>query len=169
MSDYIDKLVFKETPKEFTYEEGEPLKLNEKFKFYHNKLKFRRELNKLQYLFQDYVKTTLQAAGIRDTYLKKEYTDAFFMVIFTDPNTIKQTNAFIKEYEDITLEKGCYFIDCNSDRMLLLAKDFDAISAGTVTMETILDQVLREYFQRKEFDKFMKIRPFQLSSCKALT
>ena len=166
MSDYIKEFTFKEPPKELNYLEGEPLKLNEEFKFYHNKLKFRREINQLQYLFQDYMKITLQAPGIRDTYLKKLYTDSFFLVIFTDLETIKETNRIIEQHLDLSIEKGCYYIETTSEYMLLLTKDLDSIKAGTKTMKNILDQVLHEYFLvQKDFDKFIKIRPFRLYSC----
>jgi hypothetical protein len=165
MSDYIKEFTFKEKPEDFTYVEGEPLKLNEDFKFYHNKLKFRKKLNSLQYLFKDYIQTTLQAAGIRDTYLKLEYTKRYLMVIFTDPETIKTTDQIIEDHKDIPLKDGCYYMESNSDYLLLLTKDMDGISEGVQIMEEILRQVLDEYFTRKEFDKFIKVRPFKLSNC----
>ncbi len=165
MSDYIEKFEFKEEPEQLTYMEGEPLKINEEFKFYHNKLRFRKELTPLQYLLKDYVNTTIQAAGIRDTYLKVAYTESYLLVVFTDPETIKSTNKIIDDHAHITLEKECYYLEANSDYMLLLTKDMEAISKGVKFMEEILNQVLEEYFRRKDFDKFIKIRPFKLSNC----
>ena len=51
MSNYLIDFKFKSTPKSLTYIEGEPLKLSEKFGFFHNKSKIRKSLNQLQYLF----------------------------------------------------------------------------------------------------------------------
>ncbi len=166
MSDYLKEFTFETPPKELTYLEGETLNLNEEFKFYHNKLRFRRELNQLQYLFQDYMKITLQAPGIRDTYLKKTYTNSFLMIIFTDPNKIKETNTIIAQHENLSIEKGCYYLKTNSEYMVLLSKDLEGIKEGIKTMKIILDQVLHNYFfVLKDFEKFIKIRPFSLYSC----
>lgn len=169
MSDYIKEFTFKNKPEDFMYVDGEPLKLNEDFKFYHNKLRFRKELNSLQYLFKNYIKTTLQAAGIRDTYLKPEYTKSYLLLLFTDPVTIKNTNQIIEDHMDIPLKKDCYYMECNSDYFLLLTKDMEGISEGVEIMEEILDQVLDDYFRRKDFDQYIKVRPFKLSNCNLLS
>ncbi|MFX1411081.1 MAG: hypothetical protein ACFFA6_12070, partial [Promethearchaeota archaeon] len=68
MSDYIKKFEFEKEPKEITYIEGEPLKLNKDFVFFHNKSFFRKELTRLQYLFKSYTSVSLLASGIRDSY-----------------------------------------------------------------------------------------------------
>ena len=75
VSDYIIEYKFKIPPKEITYGSEEPLKLSSEFSFYHNKSKFRKELNRLQNLFHRYLKTSLIAAGIRDSYLKKTFSE----------------------------------------------------------------------------------------------
>ncbi|TXT66719.1 MAG: hypothetical protein BAJALOKI1v1_260017 [Promethearchaeota archaeon] len=165
MSEYLKKFFFKKEPQELRYNEEDPLKLTEEFKFYHNKLKFRIELNQLQYLFQDYMKVPLQAAGIRDTYLKLEYTDKYYMVIFTDMNTIKNANQIIEENMDVSIEKGCYYLRTTPTYMLLLAKDYDGIDTGITMMREILDQVLHDYFRQQEFDEFIKVQPFTLQDC----
>jgi hypothetical protein len=170
MSDYLKEFNIKEPPKKITYLEGEPLELNEEFKFYHNKLKFRKYINQLQYLFQDYMEITLQAPGIRDSYLKKLYTNSYLMVIFTDQETIKETNRIIEKHADLLIEKGCYYLETTSDYMLLLSKDLEGIKAGTKTMRDILEQVLNDYFNvQNDFDKFIKIRLFSLYGCSPST
>ncbi|MBD3194459.1 MAG: hypothetical protein GF317_05340 [Candidatus Lokiarchaeota archaeon] len=165
MSDYIEKFEFKNPPRELEYHEGEPLKLTEEFRFYHNKMKFRKELNKLQYLFNDYLKKTLQAAGIRDSYLKLEYTNKYLMIIFTDPENIKSADKIIKKHESIEIEKNCYVIESTSEYLLLLTKNREALTEGIEMVYEILDQVLHEYFNRNEPDKFIQIRPFSLFGC----
>lgn len=165
MSYNVEKFEFKEEPKEINYEDGEPLKLTEEFRFYHNKMRFRKHLTPLQFLFSDFFNTTLQAAGIRDSYIKLEYTNTYLMVIFCDPETVKKTNEIIEKHIDENINKGCFYIENNSDYMLLLTKDVDGIIAGVEKMREILDQVLDEYFKRKEFDEFIKIRPFNLFDC----
>ena len=48
--------------------------------------------------------------------------------------------------------------------MLLLAKNIDAINSGVDYIEEILKQVLEDYFGKKEFEDFIKIRQFSLSN-----
>jgi len=165
MSNIIEKFEFKEEPQEINYKEEEPLKLTEDFKFYHNKVRFRKNLTPLQYLFSDFFNTTLQAAGIRDSYLKLKYTNTYMMVIFCDPETIKNANKIIEKHIDVNINKGCYLMEGNSDYMLLLAKDIESIKAGVEKMREIVEQVLDDYFKRKDFDEFIQIRPFSLFDC----
>ncbi|MFO7798035.1 MAG: hypothetical protein ACQERB_10525 [Promethearchaeati archaeon] len=165
MSNYIKKFEFKEEPREFNYKEGEPLDLTEEFRFYHNKLKFRKELTPLQYLFADFFNTTLQASAIRDSYIKKEYDDVYLMVIFSGPETIKNANKIIEKHLNISLNQGCYYMESTSDNMLLLSKDIEGIRSGVEKMREILQQVLDDYFERKQFDEFIKLRQFNLFDC----
>ena len=80
MSDYIKEYEFKISPKKITYGDEKPLKLSNEFSFYHNKSLFRKELNRLQYLFHKYLKTSLLAAGIRDSYLKEKYSGNYLII-----------------------------------------------------------------------------------------
>jgi hypothetical protein len=165
MSYYVEKFEFKNKPKEINYIEGEPLKLTEDFRFYHNKIRFRKELTPLQFLFNEFFNTTLQAAGIRDSYLKREYTDTYLIVIFCDTEEIKNTNQIIEKHFDKNLEKGCYYMEGSSEYLLLLTKDMEGIKAGIEKMKEILEQVLDDYFRRKNFDEYIKLRPFNLFDC----
>ncbi|MFX0156245.1 MAG: hypothetical protein ACFE9Q_17115, partial [Candidatus Hodarchaeota archaeon] len=69
MSSFLKEFKFEKSPLKITYLDKEPLKLTNEFIFFHNKSKFRKELNRLQYLIKSYTKVPLHAAGIRDSYL----------------------------------------------------------------------------------------------------
>ena len=165
MTDYIKKFEFKETPKEITYIEESPLELNEDFVFYHNKSKVRKELTPLQYLIKSFTKNPLLALGIQDSFLKKEFTDKYFIILFTVSENVKNTNGIIAEYTDIEINQGCFYLVTTSDYMLLLTKDLDGLKSGKKIMEEILNQVLEDYFTKKNFDDFIKIRQFRIYSC----
>ena len=81
MSNHLKKFKFTNPPKSISYIEGEPLKLTEKFNFFHNKNNIRKSLNQLQYLFKTYIKNPLLASGIRDSYLDEEYTEEYLILI----------------------------------------------------------------------------------------
>ena len=165
MTDYIKKFEFKETPKEITYIEESPLELNEDFVFYHNKSKVRKELTPLQYLIKSFTKNPLLALGIQDSFLKKEFTDKYLIILFTASENVKNTNKIIAEYTDIEINQGCFYLVTTSDYMLLLTKDLDGLKSGKKIMEEILNQVLEDYFTKKNFDDFIKIRQFRIYSC----
>jgi hypothetical protein len=165
MSKNIKKYVFKSKPKEITYIEGEPLKLSKDFSFFHNKIKFRKELTRLQNLFKDLVKIALQASGIRDSYLKEEYSNNFLLVIFTTSQIIKQADLILEPHKNLELSPGCFYLESNSESMLLLAKDMEGLSFGVDTMEEIFSQTFEIYFEQKNFDDYLKIRPFKLLNC----
>lgn len=165
MSDYIKEFEFEKQPKEITYIEGEPLKLNKDFVFFHNKNFFRKELNRLQYLFKSYTNNPLVAAGIRDSYLKEEFSENYLIVVFTTNNVIKETNQIIKNNSKIEINPNCFFLKSTSTYMLLLAKDLKGLSLGLDTMEIIIKQVMDDYFTQKKFDEYLKIRSFKLLDC----
>jgi len=165
MSDYIKKFELKTKPKEINYMDGEPLKLSEEFRFYHNKLKFRKELTPLQFLFSDFFDTTLQASAIRDSYIKREYDDNYLIVIFCEPETIKNANEIIEDHIKMDLNDECYYMESKSDYMLLLSKDIEGIRSGVEKMIEILKQVLNDYFDRKQFEEYIKVQPFNLFDC----
>jgi hypothetical protein len=41
----------------------------------------------------------------------------------------------------------------------------EGIKAGIEKMKEILEQVLDDYFRRKNFDEYIKLRPFNLFDC----
>jgi len=165
MSKNIKKYIFKSKPKEITYIDGEPLKLSKEFSFFHNKIKFRKELTRLQNLFKDLAKIALQASGIRDSYLKEEYSNNFLLVIFTTSQIIKQADLILEPHKNLELSPGCFYLESNSESMLLLAKDMEGLSFGVDTMEEIFSQTFEIYFEQKNFDDYLKIRPFKLLNC----
>ncbi len=165
MSKNIKKYVFKSKPKEITYIDGEPLKLSKDFSFFHNKIKFRKELTRLQNLFKDLAKIALQASGIRDSYLKEEYSENFLLVIFTTSQIIRQADLILEPHKNLELSPGCFYLESNSESMLLLAKDMEGLSFGVDTMEEIFSQTFEIYFEQKNFDEYLKIRPFKLLNC----
>lgn len=164
MSNNLIEFTFKSPPKMFTNIEGEPLKLTEQFDFFHNKSKIRKSLNQLQYLFKSYTKTPLLASGIRDTYLTEEYTEEYMMILFTTPDIIKNANKIIEIYSNFEFTKGRFFLITTQDYMLLLAKELDALNSGVEYMEEILKQILEDYFLKKDFEDFIKVRQFSLSN-----
>ncbi|MFX0024277.1 MAG: hypothetical protein ACFE9S_18265 [Candidatus Hermodarchaeota archaeon] len=167
MSDFLKEFEFKKPPLKITYFNEAPLKLTSEFIFFHNKSKFRKELNRLQYLIKSYTKIALHAAGIRDSYLKQEYSDRFLMVIFTTPETIKNTNKFMEKQSSIELNSECFYLQTTSDYMLLLSRDMNGIISGIATMESILKQTIEDYLKQQKFDDYIKIRPFELLDCES--
>jgi len=165
MTDYIKEYEFKNPPKEITYLDEEPLKLTKEFSFFHNKSKFRKELNRLQYLFKSYLKTPLIAAGIRDTYLKEEYTEKYYILLFTTSEVVREANKIIEKRSKIDIPSGCFLIETNPKYLVLLAMEMDGIISGIDKLEEIFNQTFEDYFNRKEFDEFIKIRPFKMSGC----
>lgn len=164
MSKYITEFTFKTPPKSLIYIEGEPLKLTERFDFFHNKSKIRKALNLLQYLFNSYIKTPLLASGIRDSYLTEEFTEEFLIVLFTTPEIIKKANDIIEKYSNIEITEGKFYLVSTQDYMLLLSKDIEAINTGIEYMEETFRQILEDYFTKKNFEEFIKVRQFSLSN-----
>ena len=134
-------------------------------KFFHNKSKVRKDLTPLQHLFKSYTPTPLLAYGIRDSFLKKELTEQYLIVLFTTPEIIKDTNKIISGYTNIEINQGCFYLETNPEYMLLLAKDMEGLHSGTAIMEDILTQVLEDYFSKKNFEEFIKIPQFKINSC----
>ncbi len=165
MSNLLKEFTFEKPPKNITYFDKEPLKLTNEFVFFHNKNKFRKELTRLQYLFKSYTRTPLNAAGIRDSYLKQETSEKYLIVLFTTTNIVKRTNDIIENYSDLEFDSGCFHIEATSDYLLLLTKDMDGLRSGINMMEEILKQILEDYFSQQKFDKYIKIRPFKLKNC----
>ena len=153
MSTFLKEFKFEKIPLKITYFDDEPLKLNSEFIFFHNKSKFRKELTRLQYVIKSYTKIALHAAGIRDSYIGQEYSDKFFIVLFTTPETIKHTNDFINKHTDLELNPGCFHLETTTDFMLLISKDMDGLISGVATMESILKQTLEDYLNQIWFHK----------------
>lgn len=166
MTEFIKEYVFKKAPSEIEYFDIEPLKLTKELEFFHNKNKFRRYITNLQNLVKRYLDTTLLAVGIRDTYLKEEFTEKFLILLFTSIEISKSANNIIESHKNREINQGCYYIENTSDYMLLLAKDMEGIKSGIETIEEILKQTLEHYFEQKNFDDYIKICPFKLNSCK---
>ncbi|MBY9012028.1 MAG: hypothetical protein KGD70_06615 [Candidatus Lokiarchaeota archaeon] len=165
MSKNIRDYEFRSHPQEITYLNDEPLKLDKDFSFFHNKNKFRKELTRLQLIFKDYTDYTLLASGIRDSYLKVEYSDKFLIVIFTTSQGIKDANQIIYPHKDLHINPGCFYLESTSNYMLLLAKDMEGLISGVDTIEDILRQSFEEYFKQKKIDDYIKIKPFKLINC----
>ncbi len=167
MSEYIKEYELNDVEiKELKYLDDEPLNLSKDLTFYHNKIIFRKELTRLQNLFKDRLSIPLLATGIRDSYLKEEYTEKFLIVLFTTLEVHKKTNQFIEPYKDVDFEKGTFHLMNNSDYMLLLASDIEGITSGIDLIEEILNQTLDNFMKQKNFDDFIKIRPFKFLNCK---
>jgi len=165
MSKNIRDYEFSSIPKEITYIDDEPLKLDKNFSFFHNKIKFRKELTRLQLLFKEYTNISLLASGIRDSYLKEEYSENFFIVIFTTNQAIKDANQMIYPYKDTNIKPGCFYLESTPNYMLLLAKEMEGLILGVDTLEDILTQTFKLYFEQNNLEDSIKIKPFKLFNC----
>lgn len=165
MSKNIRDYEFRSKPKEITYVDDEPLKLDKNFSFFHNKNKFRKELTQLQLIFNDYTKISLPASGIRDSYLKEEYSEKFFIVIFTTNQVIKGANQMIDPYKDTNIKPGCFYLESTPNYMILLAKNMEGLISGIATLVDIFTQTFEIYFKQNIRDDYIKIKPFKLFSC----
>ncbi|MFX1449102.1 MAG: hypothetical protein ACFFCG_13400 [Promethearchaeota archaeon] len=165
MSKNIKDYEFRTKPKEITYIEDEPLKLDKNFSFFHNKIKFRKELTRLQLLFKNYTQISLLATGIRDSYLKEEYSENFLLVIFTTNHVIKNANQIITPYKDTKIKPGCFYLESTPNYMLLLAKDMEGLISGLDTLEDILTQTFEQYLKQNNTEDYIKIKPFKLFNC----
>ena len=163
MSNFVKEYTFKNPPGKIEYFDDEPFKLNDALIFYHNKSKFRRELNRLQEIFKTHTKTPLIASAIRDTYLKEEYSKKYFVLFFTTQDFIKKLDDFIAVHENKEIKQGSFLLENKSDYMLLLARDMKGLVYGVDTMEEIFQQTFNNYFAQKKTNDFIKIRPFKMS------
>jgi hypothetical protein len=161
---FLKEFKFEIAPLKITYFDEDPLKLNSEFIFFHNKSKFRKELTRLQYLIKSYTKIALHAAGIRDSYLKQEYSDKFLIVIFTTPEIVKKTNEIVQKQLNLELNPESFYIQATSEYILLLSKDLNGLVSGVSTLESVLKQTFEDYLDQKNFDEYIKIRPFELIS-----
>jgi hypothetical protein len=165
MSLTLDKFKFTNKPNELNYIDGDPLNLNNQFSFFHNKNKFRKELNRLQYIFKDFTGNPLIASGIRDTYIKEEFTENNLLVLFTDNQVVKNTNNILQANLKMEIPSGCYYMTATSEYLLLLAKDMKGLISGIDLMEELFLQVFEHYIEQKKFDEFVKIRQFNALGC----
>ena len=165
MSNNLKEYVFKVKPKEITYLDHDPLELNKDLIFFHNKIKFRKEITQLQNIFKEYTKTALQASGIRDSYLKEEFSEKYYIIVFTTHDGVKKSNEIIEPHRHLELKTGCYYLESTSEYMLLLAKDLDGVKSGVNTMEEVFYQTFEEYYAQKNTDDYVKIRSFKLFNC----
>jgi len=165
MSENIKNYEFRSNPREITYLDDEPLKLDKSFSFFLNKNKFRKELTRLQLIFKDYTEISLPATGIRDSYLREEYSEKFFIVIFTTNQAIKDANQMIDPYKDTIIKPGCFYLESTPNYMLLLAKNTEGLASGIGTLEDIFTQTFEIYFKQNNRDDYIKIKPFKLFNC----
>lgn len=165
MSTFLKEFEFEKAPFKIKYLDGEPLRLTNEFIFFHNKSKFRKELNQLQYLIKSYTKIALHAAGIRDSYLKEEHSEKWLIILFTTPETVKKSNEILGRHSELELKSGCFYLHTTSEYILLLSKDMVGLKKGIEAMENILTQVLADYMNQNRFDDYIKVCSFELSDC----
>lgn len=165
MFDILKEFKFEKVPRKIAYFDKEPLNLSNELIFFHNKSKFRKYLTQLQYLIKSYTNTPFQAAGIRDSYLKEEFSEKFLIVLLSTSETIKKTNEIIEPHSDMELNNGCFYLGVDSNFMLLLSRDMEGLILGVNTMEMILRQIMEDYMNQKKFDDYIKICSFELRDC----
>ena len=145
---------FKKNPKELSYSNDTPFKLDQDLIFYHNKNTFRRYLVDLQNLFKTYTKNPLIASGIRDSYLDEEYFENYLFVLFMKGELIDQCNDIVKKHAEKNIDSKCYYLVTTSEYMLLLSKDMDGLLSGISVMEDIFTQTFEEYIQIRQFKMY---------------
>jgi len=165
MSKYIKKYEFSQKPSDIKYLDDKPLDLTQEFKFFHNKNKFRKELTRLQHLFRNYTGNTLIASGIRDSYLKAENTEKYFLILFTTDERIKKADEIIEKNLELEFQNGCYYLESTTDYILLLTNNMKGLVSGVDAMEEIFTQSFEHYFKEKIIDDYVKIRPFKIFYC----
>lgn len=162
MTSHLEKFELIKESATISYKEGEPLKLNNNFNFFHNKNKFRKELNELQYIFRKYTGDSLVASGIRDSYLKKEISEDFLIVFFANNDTVRNANQFIEPKKDLEFKEGNYYIESTKSYVLLMSKDMTGLKTGINTLESIFTQVFEHYLKINNLEDYVKIRPFEI-------
>ncbi len=165
MSELLKEFTFEKPPSKIIYFDKEPLKLSNEFMFFHNKNKFRKDLVRLQNLIKSYTKSPLHAAGIRDSYLKEEFSEEYLIIIFATPETIKKANEIIENHSNIEVNKGCFFLKADTNFVLLLSRDMEGLILGIDIIEVILKQILEDYMNQEKFDDYIKICSFELNDC----
>jgi len=156
---------FKKNPKEMSYSDETPFKLDQDLIFYHNKNIFRKYLVKLQNLFKTYTKNPLIASGIRDSYLDEVYFENYLIVLFMRGELIEQCNDIVKKHVEKNIDPKCFYLITTSEYMLLLSKDMDGLVSGISVMEDIFNQTFENYFKQEKFEEFIQIRQFELFYC----
>ncbi|MHA1669361.1 MAG: hypothetical protein ACTSV5_02155 [Promethearchaeota archaeon] len=162
MTNHLQEFKLNKDSTKISYNDGEPLKLNNDYNFFHNKNKFRKELNRLQYLFRNYTGDSLVASGIRDSYLKEEISEIFLIVLFTTNDTVKNANGIIEPKKNLAFEEGYYYLESTTDYILLLSKDMTGLTAGINTLESVFTQVFEHYLKINNVEEYVKIRPFDI-------
>ncbi|MFX1568920.1 MAG: hypothetical protein ACFFCV_11210 [Promethearchaeota archaeon] len=166
MSNFLKEFKFDKSPLNITYLDKEPLKLNSEFIFFHNKNKFRKELNRLQYLIKSYTNIPLHAAGIRDSYLKEDLSENYLIILFTISDIVKKASEIIEANLSVEIKPGCFYLESNTDYILLISRDMEGLIFGIDTLESILEQVLEDYTIQKRFGDYIKVCTFKVSDCK---
>ena len=156
---------FKKNPKEISYSDETPFKLDQDLIFYHNKNIFRKHLVELQNLFKSYTKNPLIASGIRDTYLDEVYFENYLLVLFMGGELIEKCNDIVKQHSARDIDPKCYYLITTSEYMLLLSKDTDGLLSGIRVMEELFTQTFEDYFKQEKFEEFIKIRQFKIYDC----
>ncbi|MFX1239193.1 MAG: hypothetical protein ACFFAS_19110 [Promethearchaeota archaeon] len=164
MYDHIIEYKFEKNLKEIEYIDGEPLSLSEKFIFYHNKNKFRKDITRLQNVFKNFTKNSLVASGIRDSYIKAEYSEKFLLILFTTGDQVEKTNEILEKHLKKDIQQDYFYLVADSTYMLLLAKDINGLISGIDIMEEIFTQTFNDYMEQKQFDDFIKICQFKIYS-----
>ena len=162
MSNHLEEFELDKDSATISYKEGEPLKLSNDFNFFHNKNKFRKELNILQYLFRKYTGDSLVASGIRDSYLKEEISEDFLIIFFATNDTVKNANQYIEPKKNLTFEKGNYYLESTTNYILLMSKDMAGLTTGISILESIFTQVFEQYLKVNNIEDYMKVRPFEI-------
>ena len=165
MYQYLQEFEFNKPPKKILYLEGKPLMLSNQFSFFHNKNKFRKELNRLQYLFKEYTDNPLLAAGIRDSYLKEEFSEDFLILLFTTNDLINTANDIVEKFINKKYGSGCYYLESTSDYILLITKEMESLISGINILEEIFTQTFEDYLKKEVFEDYVKIRPFLIHNC----
>ncbi len=167
MSENFKSFKFEKPPKKLTYTEKESFKLTKDLQFYHNKSKIKNLLSPLQDLFKIHVGAPLMVTAIRDSYLNAGFSEKYFTVLFTTFEFVQKANRIVEPLKEINIETYCYYIEIDTNYLILLAKDMKGITAGCKVLEELIKQSFNDYFENKNFDSFITMPTTKLYDCGA--
>jgi len=148
---------FSKKPQFIEYHEEEPLKLHKNLNLFHSKVKIRKFITGLQNLFKERIGIPLDAPAIRDTYLKKEYSDKYLILFCAELEKEKELNIIIDNFEKNQIKSSGYEIEITRDFILLKTIDLKGFEIGINSLKTIFEQIFSKYFSEKKFDEYIQI------------
>jgi hypothetical protein len=144
-------------PKFVEYHENESFKLHKDLNLFHNKVRIRKPITNMQNLFKDRLGIPLDAPAIRDSYLMKEFSNKYLILLCSELEQEKKLNKIIEKYEKNQLKNNGYEIEITKDFILLKALNLKGFELGINTLTEIFEQTFSKYFEIKDYDQYIQI------------